>query len=403
VHKEMSSVLLPANRRALAMAAIQSVFIAAIVAIAAAASHSGDSVWSGTRAIVYIGAASAAAAALTVRGAVSCVMQHLRRRERVLVIGTTDASVTLARELLRRHSQLGLEVVGFVESEGPHASLSSTSLEVLGSIEDVSQIVSRHAVDRVVVNFADASGRLSMERLLELRLRGIAVDHIVSVYERYTGKIAIENLRPSWFIFSSGFRHTPMIAAVKRVFDVVAAIGGLAITAPLMVLIAAAVKLTSAGPVLYSQRRVGHHGRIFTIRKFRSMRLDAETRTGPVWATANDPRLTPIGGFLRSTRLDELPQLWNVLMNDMSLVGPRPERPEFVRSLEQQLKFYGHRHVVKPGLTGWAQISYPYGSSVHDALQKLQYDLYYLKHMSIALDLFIIFATMKTVWSRTGC
>jgi lipopolysaccharide/colanic/teichoic acid biosynthesis glycosyltransferase len=162
------------------------------------------------------------------------------------------------------------------------------------------------------------------------------------------------------------------------------------------------VKLTSPGPVFYSQRRVGQHGRVFTIRKFRSMRVDAEAATGAVWAAANDPRLTPIGGLLRKTRLDELPQLVNVLMDDMSLVGPRPERPEFVNHLEQDIKFYHQRHLVKPGLTGWAQISYPYGSSAHDALQKLQYDLYYLKHMSIALDVFIMLATLKTVWSRAG-
>ena len=170
-----------------------------------------------------------------------------------------------------------------------------------------------------------------------------------------------------------------------------------------MAIVAVAVKLTSPGPVLYSQQRVGQNGRVFTIRKFRSMCVDAETATGAVWATANDPRLTPIGRFLRSTRLDELPQLWNVLRDDMSLVGPRPERPEFVSRLEREIRFYGQRHLVKPGLTGWAQISYPYGSSVHDALQKLQYDLYYLKHMSVVFDVFILLATLRTVWSRTGC
>jgi sugar transferase (PEP-CTERM system associated) len=243
---------------------------------------------------------------------------------------------------------------------------------------------------------------LPMDTLLDLRLRGIVVDHLATVYERYTGKIALENLRPSWFIFSSGFRHTGALAAAKRCLDVAIGVIGLVLTAPLMIVVAAAVKLTSRGPVLYSQRRVGQNGRVFVIRKFRSMRVDAEAETGAVWAAAHDRRVTPIGRLLRATRLDELPQFWNVLAGDMSLVGPRPERPEFVGHLEREIRFYGQRHVVKPGITGWAQISYPYGSTVADALQKLQYDLYYLKHMSFGLDLFILFATMKTVLSRTG-
>jgi sugar transferase (PEP-CTERM system associated) len=253
-----------------------------------------------------------------------------------------------------------------------------------------------------VVSLHDARGKLPMDKLLDMRLSGIAFDHLASVYERYTGKIAVENLRPSWLIFSSGFRNTPVLAAAKRVLDVTAAAIGLVAAAPLMLAVAIAVKLTSRGPVLYSQQRVGQNGRVFAIRKFRSMREDAEAATGAVWARPDDERLTPVGRLIRTTRLDELPQLWNVLVGDMSLVGPRPERPEFVESLTRQIKFYGQRHAVKPGLTGWAQIRYSYGSSVEDALQKLQYDLYYLKHMSIALDAFIILSTLKTVLSRAG-
>jgi sugar transferase (PEP-CTERM system associated) len=273
---------------------------------------------------------------------------------------------------------------------------------IIGTLDDVPAIISSRDVDRVVVSLIDARGKLPMDKLLDMRLNGITFDHLASVYEKYTGKIAVENLRPSWFIFSSGFKHTRAQAAIKRTVDIIAATVGLIVAVPLMAVAAVLVKLTSTGPVLYSQLRVGQHGRVFLIRKFRSMRHNAEALTGAVWAVTNDDRLTPIGGFLRRSRIDELPQLWNVLVGDMSLVGPRPERPEFVEDLAQQIQFYGQRHVVKPGLTGWAQIRYRYGASMEDALEKLQYDLYYLKHMSIALDTFIILSTLKTVLSRQG-
>jgi exopolysaccharide biosynthesis polyprenyl glycosylphosphotransferase len=184
--------------------------------------------------------------------------------------------------------------------------------------------------------------------------------------------------------------------------DVVAAVCGVVLATPIMLTVAAAVRLTSSGPAFYSQQRVGQYGRLFTVHKFRSMRQDAESGTGAVWARKNDNRVTPIGRFLRRTRLDELPQLWNVLTGDMSLIGPRPERPEFVQQLTEQIPFYGQRHVIRPGLTGWAQVRYTYGSSAEDAMQKLQYDLYYIKNLSIALDLFIILSTIKTVIMRKG-
>jgi sugar transferase (PEP-CTERM system associated) len=341
------------------------------------------------------------AAVIGWRVAFEWVVQRAGPRERLLLIGTTDAGVTLARELFNKRL-LGIEIVGFVDPDPARVGHTLCNTSIIGTIDDIAEIVRLRRVDRVVVNLADARGRLPMDTLLDLRLRGIVVDHLATVYERYTGKIALENLRPSWFIFSSGFRYTGALAAAKRCLDVAIGVIGLVLTAPLMIVVAAAVKLTSRGPVLYSQRRVGQNGRIFVIRKFRSMRVDAEAETGAVWATAHDRRVTPVGRLLRATRLDELPQFWNVLAGDMSLVGPRPERPEFVGNLEREIQFYGQRHVVKPGITGWAQISYPYGSTVADALQKLQYDLYYLKHMSFGLDLFILFATMKTVLSRTG-
>jgi sugar transferase (PEP-CTERM system associated) len=242
-----------------------------------------------------------------------------------------------------------------------------------------------------------------MEKLLEMKLDGVAFDHLATVYEEYTGKIAVENLRPSWLIFSQGFQKTRLLAAGKRTLDMTAAAVGLVLAAPLMALVAVAIRLTSPGSVFYHQERVGLHGHIFTIHKFRSMRPDAEASTGPVWAAKDgDPRITPIGRLLRRTRIDELPQLWNVLKGDMSFVGPRPERPEFVKELTQQIRFYGQRHVVRPGVTGWAQVRYTYGASAEDALEKLQYDLFYIKNMSLALDLFVILATVKTVLLRKG-
>jgi exopolysaccharide biosynthesis polyprenyl glycosylphosphotransferase len=222
------------------------------------------------------------------------------------------------------------------------------------------------------------------------------------VYEAYTGKIAVENLRPSWLVFSSGFRKSRRLRATKRLLDVVVASVGLIVAMPVMLLVAIAVRLTSPGPAMYRQQRVGLDGRLFTIQKFRSMRQDAEANTGATWAARNDNRITRVGLFLRRTRLDELPQLWNVLIGDMSFVGPRPERPEFVTTLTQQIPFYRQRHVIRPGLTGWAQVRYSYGASVEDALEKLQYDLYYIKHLSIAFDVLVILATIKTVLLRRG-
>ena len=398
----MSAVLLQANRRTVWLIAVQSALVAAAIAVVVSAgARAGARVVGPDQTLIGI-IAVLLATVWAARAVFAWLMRAIGPRERLLMIGTTHGSVTLARELLDRRPELGIDIVGFVDAEsGRTGALCNT--DVVGDIDAVSDIVRERRVDRVVVNLADARGRLPVDKLLDLRLRGIPIDHLASVYERYTGKIALENLRPSWFIFSSGFRHTQTLVAAKRLLDIVVATTGLLLSAPVLAMVAAAVKLTSPGPVVYTQRRVGHNGKPFTIRKFRSMQIDAEADTGAVWATLNDPRLTPIGRLLRSTRLDELPQLWNVLLGDMSVVGPRPERPEFVSHLEREIKFYGRRHLVKPGLTGWAQISYPYGASVHDALQKLQYDLYYLKHMSIGFDLFIMLATFRTVWSRTGC
>ncbi|HXH06102.1 MAG TPA: TIGR03013 family XrtA/PEP-CTERM system glycosyltransferase [Vicinamibacterales bacterium] len=322
-------------------------------------------------------------------------------RERLLLVGTSAATVALARELHDRR-ELGVHIVGFIDPDPARVGAPVFNPGVIGTIEDIPRIIRTQHVDRVVVSLADARGRLPMDRLLEMKLDGVAFDHLASVYEEYTGKIAVENLRPSWLIFSEGFRKGRALEAAKRAMDVAVAGAGLLAGLPVMALIAVAIRLTSPGRVLFRQARVGRGGRVFTLYKFRSMRENAEEETGAVWAREDDERVTPVGRWLRRTRLDELPQFWNVLRGDMSLVGPRPERPEFVEALTRQIPFYGQRHAVKPGLTGWAQIRYRYGSTVTDALEKLQYDLFYIKNMSIPLDLFILFKTVQIVVLRRG-
>ena len=325
------------------------------------------------------------------------VSRRMGPTERLLLVGTSAAAVALARELLERRHELGVEIVGFVDPDPARLGQPVLNPAVVGTIDDIPDVVQRFHVDRVVVSLADARGKLPMDKLLEMKLGGVAFDHLASVYEKYTGKIAIENLRPSWLIFSEGFRKSLTLTTVKRAVDVLSAGGGLLLTSPVLLLVGTLVRLDSPGPALYHQERVGQHGRRFTIHKFRTMRQDAEASTGAVWSRVGDTRITAVGRWLRRMRLDELPQLWNVLIGDMSLIGPRPERPEFVAELTRQIPFYGQRHIVKPGLSGWAQVRYTYGASVEDAMEKLQHDLYYVKNMSIALDFFIIFKTVQTV------
>jgi sugar transferase (PEP-CTERM system associated) len=323
--------------------------------------------------------------------------------ERLLLVGTSAAAVNLVKELHEHRVELGVDIVGFVDPDPAKVGQPLVNPGIIGTVEDIPAIVQNHRVDRVVVSLADARGKLPMDQLLQMKLnRGVLFDHLPTVYEEFTGKIAIENLRPSWLIFSEGFRKTRVQLATKRVLDIGCALFGLILAAPLLLITTVLVKLTSPGPALYHQKRVGQHGREFTVHKFRSMRNDAEAGTGAVWATAGDARVTTVGKFIRRTRLDEIPQLWNVLVGDMSMVGPRPERPEFVGRLTEQIPFYGLRHSVRPGVTGWAQVRYTYGASVEDAMEKLQFDLFYIKHMSLAFDLFVLLSTVKTVILRRG-
>jgi sugar transferase (PEP-CTERM system associated) len=353
------------------------------------------------RGVLAPAATLAVTAVIAWRVVFAWVTRQVGPRERLLLVGSSAAGLALARELHERE-EAGVRVIGFVD---PDASLSGVtgSLPFLGTIDDIPAVVRARSVDRVVVSLVDARGKLPMDKLLEMKLDGVRFDHVASVYEEYTGKIAVENLRPSWLIFSSGFRKTRRLLAAKRALDIAGGLIGLLLAAPILLVLAVAVKLTSSGPAFYCQRRVGRDGQVFTVRKLRSMCADAERDTGPVWAKAGgDARVTPLGRLMRRTRLDELPQFWNIFAGSMSLVGPRPERPEFVQQLTQQIPFYGQRQVVKPGLTGWAQVRYTYGASVEDAIEKLQYDLFYIKHMSVGLDLFIMFETIKTVLLRRG-
>jgi sugar transferase (PEP-CTERM system associated) len=355
--------------------------------------------------VFLLTAALALAMVMVWRCAFGLITARLAPRQRLLLVGTSPAAVILARELFDRRQELGVDIVGFVDPDPARVGAPVINPGVVGTIDDIPALAARLHVDRVVVSLSDERGKLPMDRLLDMRLRsGVVFDHLASLYEEYTGKIALENLRPSWLVFSTGFRKGRGVMVTKRVFDILASVCGLILASPLMLLSALLVKLDSPrDPILYHQERVGLNDARFTIHKFRTMRADAEARTGPVWSAGDDdPRITAVGRFMRKTRLDEIPQLWNVLRGNMSLIGPRPERPSFVEQLTNEIPFYGQRHVIKPGVTGWAQVRYAYGASVEDALEKMQYDLYYVKHMSLTFDILIALETIKTVVLRRG-
>jgi sugar transferase (PEP-CTERM system associated) len=273
---------------------------------------------------------------------------------------------------------------------------------IVGSEENLVETARREKADKIVVSLSERRGVFPLESVLSCKLSGIKVMDAPTFYEKITGKLLLEHITPSWFIFSHGFNLTTLYRIMKRTLDVLIALILLVLFLPLLPVIAILVKLDSPGPVLFRQDRVGEGDEIFTLYKFRTMRQDAEKTTGAVWARKNDTRITRLGKILRKTRLDEIPQLYNVIRGDMSLVGPRPERPEFVQQLKIVIPYYSERHYVKPGLTGWAQVCYPYGASVEDALEKLRYDMYYIKNGSIVFDLLIIFKTTRVVLFGSG-
>jgi sugar transferase (PEP-CTERM system associated) len=314
--------------------------------------------------------------------------------ERVYVLGTGARAQRLVLGL-RQNPEIGVEIVswtGKVEGALTREAVATHLLEV----------VNRQKVHRVIVAMPDRRNTIPMQELLDLRMQGVKIEEATSWLERISGKIEVENLYPSWMVFGEGFRRSSLFRIVRRVVSIFISLVGLILALPLLPLIMLAIRLDSQGPVLYRQTRVGKNGRTFHVVKFRTMRTDAEALSGPQWAGNNDPRVTRIGRFLRSSRLDEIPQLWCVLRGDMAFVGPRPERPEFVEWLSREIPYYNVRHMVRPGLTGWAQVKYKYGSTVEDAREKLQYDLFYIKNASIGLDLLIMFQTIKTVLLKRG-
>ncbi len=321
-------------------------------------------------------------------------------RSNMIVLGTGQLARTLVQEVLRR-PDLGFKVQGFIDDDPKLLGVSIVNPKVIGAQKDLPEIVAGRKVDRIVVGLQDRRGKLPSEDLLRFKTRGIAVEDATSFYERITGKIAIENLTPSWLIFNSGFQVSKRQLFQKQLVESLISLGLLVIFFPVMLLTALLIKLESPGPVFLRQKRVGQEGRVFTLLKFRSMYQDAE-KDGPVWAAKGDKRITRVGRIIRPTRVDELPQLINVLKGDMSLVGPRPERPVFVQDLAVRSPYYQLRHTVKPGVTGWAQINNGYANSVENTIEKLQYDLFYIKNLSLKLDSLITLETIKTCLCLRG-
>lgn len=331
------------------------------------------------------------------RRALSWTLFELPIADRLLIVGDGPIAATIEHELQERHEPAYV-ISGYVLPDGSEEDQRTIREHpVLGGYDALVRLVKKHNIHRVIVCLPERRGNLPTIELLNCRLQGVKVEEGELLYERITGKIAIGKLRPSYLIFSEGFNRSRFNYIFKRALDVFTALSGLVLSLPICLLTALAIKLTSRGPVLFAQPRVGREGRIFTLYKFRSMLTDAEKDSGPVWATADDARVTAVGRVIRKLRIDEIPQLLNVLKSEMSFVGPRPERPFFVEELKQEIPFYTERLVVKPGITGWAQINYRYGASKEDAIEKLQYDLYYIKNMSISLDILIMIRTIKVV------
>jgi sugar transferase (PEP-CTERM system associated) len=318
---------------------------------------------------------------------------------RVVVVGAGRLAAEI-EQLMARGAHSRTEVVGYValgneSREVPEARLTSSAAPLLD--------VARDSGAKEIVVAADDRRGISLQPLLDARMEGVRVTSFLSFWERETRRVNLRALDPSWLIFSDGFHiGTATNAALKRALDIFASLVLLMLTLPTLIFAAIAIKLDSKGPILYRQERVGRRGQIFHIAKFRTMRVDAEQSCGPQWASVGDPRVTRVGRFLRRMRIDELPQILNVLRGEMSFVGPRPERPHFVRHLAAEIPFYQERHRVRPGITGWAQINYPYGASIDDAREKLSYDLYYIKNFSFLFDLLIILSTAKAVFLDGG-
>jgi sugar transferase (PEP-CTERM system associated) len=316
-------------------------------------------------------------------------------RERVYVLGSGERAKWLV-EAMRTQPELGMEVVGWAGAVGN----GSMNRESMGT--SLMDQVRKRELDRIIVALGDRRGTMPVRELLDLRLSGVKVEDATGIMEKISGKMELDALYPSWLIFSEGFRLNPTLMLTRRIVSWLFSFVCLVVVSPLLPIVAVLIKLTSPGPVLYRQKRVGRNGSTFTCYKFRTMRNDAEADSGPTWAGDDDPRATRVGRWLRLTRLDEIPQLWNVFRGDMGFVGPRPERPEFVEWLSREIPYYHLRHIIRPGITGWAQVRYQYGASLAEAKEKLKYDLYYIKNISLSLDLLIFSESLKTILLGRG-
>jgi sugar transferase (PEP-CTERM system associated) len=320
--------------------------------------------------------------------------------QRVLFLGHSGPLLDIVRDFAEK-PQLAMASIGYLASQ-PAAESEPALGPWLGGVERLRAVYDEQRPDLIVVGFEERRGQMPSQELLSLRMNGARVEDVSTLYERILWRVSVRTLRPSQLLFSSELGPTHRNRVLQYGYSFLIALAACLVAVPLFVLVWLAVRLSSPGPAIYRQRRVGLHGRVFDVLKFRSMYIDAEARTGAVWAQKDDPRITPVGRWLRKLRLDELPQLFNVLRGDMTIVGPRPERPEFVKVLSEQIPFYGQRHTVMPGITGWAQINHKYGDTIEDTVSKLEYDLYYLKNLSFSLDLYIIFHTAKVMLLSRG-
>ena len=322
-------------------------------------------------------------------------------KEKVIIIGSGNLAKKIGKEIFNRED-LGLKLVGFIDDDPAKLGKSVVNPGVIGGYGDIARLVKSEKIDRIIVALPDRRARLPMAALLDCKLHGVTIEEGETFDERMEGRVPLDQLKPSWLVFSDGFKSLRSRKILKRALDLFFSVILLIMASPLLLIFPLLIKLDSKGPVIFRQTRVGENGREFELYKFRSMRQDAEAATGPVWAKKDDDRVTRVGRFMRKTRIDELPQLFNVLKGDMSFVGPRPERPHFVEQLKREIPYFEMRTVVKPGVTGWTQIKYPYGATIEDAREKLQYDIYYIKNMNPLLDLLIAFLTVKVVLTGKG-
>lgn len=354
-----------------------------------------------SRDVFFIGMGFAAVFVYAWRYSCHSVFSTKKWAQRVLVLGSGNVAEDVARIVLDKKDS-SVELVGFVDKDPKEVGRVILNPKIIGTYDKLCDIAEMHMPVTVVVALDDRRGGVPFEELLACKMRGIAVEDHVTFLEKLLGKLMVENLNPGHLIFSDGFKKPKILMTARRLLDILLSFAGLIIVSPLMLLVSILIKLDSRGPVFFKQERVGENNGIFRIYKFRSMRSDAENCTGPVWAEENDPRITRVGRFIRRCRIDEIPQFWNVLKGDMSFIGPRPERPCFVKELTKKIPYYAQRHSIKPGITGWAQVKYRYGSTEEDALEKLKYEIYYIKNLSPLLDLLILFETVKIVLFGKG-